>query len=48
MMFFDFLLQSAAVTRVEKCGSHFTGIKAIVDSALNAWGDRPALMPGVD
>ena len=48
MMFFDFLLQSAAVTRVEKRGSHFTGIKAIVDSALDVWGGRPVLMPGVD
>jgi hypothetical protein len=47
-MFFDFLMQSAAATRVEKRGSHFTGIKAIVDSALDAWGDRPVLMPGVD
>jgi hypothetical protein len=38
MMFFNFLLQSAAATRVEKRGSQFTGIKAIVDSALVAWG----------
>ena len=48
MMFFDFLMQSADATRIEKRGSHFTGIKAIVDSALDAWGDRPVLMPGVD
>jgi hypothetical protein len=43
MMFFDFLFQSSAATHVEKRGSHFTGIKAIVDSALDAWGS-----PGIN
>jgi len=38
MMFFVFLMQSAAAFRVEKRSSHSTGKKAIVDSTLDEWG----------